>query len=180
LLVEDAPALQRCQGPEAQSAHPQIAPRAQHHQHGGHGPDARSQSSQAAQRAAELEAEASQFLDQQDRWAYAADLYMAAVQLRADDDPQAERDLMIAANLSYGTGDPTGAISALESGASRALASGDVVQAVNMFADAAWVAEKANRRADQRRLTSKVNELIDSSDLTTAERRQIQLRFRGS
>ena len=139
---------------------------------------ARSQTSQGAQKAAELEAEASQFLDQRDQWGYAVDLYLAAVQLRADDDPQAQQNLRIAASLSYETGDATGAIAALESAGSRALANGEVAQAINVFADAAWIAQKRALRTDERRLTSKVAELLDSAELTTAERDQIRLRLR--
>ncbi len=70
-------------------------------------------------------------------------------------------------------------IAALESAGSRALGSGDVVRAADMFAHAAWVAKKAGLRIDQRRLSSWVAELAESSELTTAERRQILWRFGG-
>ncbi len=74
-----------------------------------------------------------------------------------------------------------GAIAALESAGSRALASGDVVQAADMFADAARVAKKAGLRIEQRRLSSRVGELAYSSVLTRAERNQIlRLRWRSS
>ena len=72
-----------------------------------------------------------------------------------------------------------GAIAALESAGSRALASGDVVRAAEIFADAAWVARKAELRIDQRRLGSRVSELAESSELTRAERNQILSAFRG-
>ena len=88
-------------------------------------------------------------------------------------------DLLIVANLKYGTGDTKGAMAALESAGSRALGSGDAVRAADMFADAAWVAKKAGLRIDQRRLSSRVGELADSSELTRAERNQILSRFRG-
>ena len=142
--------------------------------------DARSQSSPSTQRAAEFESQASQVLDQRDRWAYAANLYWAAAQLRADEDPRVQEDLRIAANLAYETGNATGAITALESAASRALASGDVVGAAGTFTDAAWVANKAGLRIDQRRLGSRAVELADSPQLTKAERSQILSRFRGT
>ncbi len=141
--------------------------------------DVQSQSSPGALKAAELESEASSFHNQPSRWAYAADLYLAAVQLRADEDPQAQADLVLAASLSYETGDPTGAIAALESAGSRALASGDVVQAADLFADAAWVAKKAGLKIEERRLSSRVGRLADSSKLTRAERNQILSAFRG-
>ena len=142
--------------------------------------DVQSQSSPGAQRAAELESEASRLHGQPDRWAYVADLYLAAVQLREDEDPQAQEDLLLAANFGYVTGDRAGALAALESAASRTLASGDVVRAANIFADAAWTAQKAGLRSEQRRLTLKVVELADSSELTRAERSQILSRFEGA
>ena len=142
--------------------------------------DARSQSSPSIQRATEFESQAFQLLDERDRWAYAANLYWAAAELRADEDPQVQENLRIAANLALETGNPTGAITVLESAASRALASGDVVQAAGVLADAAWVASKAGLRRDQRRLGSEAIRLADSSELTRAERDQILSRFRGA
>jgi len=139
--------------------------------------DARSQASSNTLRAVELESEASSLLDQRDRWAYAADLYLAAVQLRPEGDPRAQENLLIAANLRFGTGDTAGAIAAFESAGSRALASGDVVRAADLFTDAAWVAKKAGLRTDQHRLSSKAAKLADSSELTRAERSQILSRF---
>ena len=142
--------------------------------------DVESQSSLSTERATELESEAYELFNQPDHWAYAADLYLAAVQLREQEDPTAQQDLLSAASLVYATGDAAGAIAALESAASRALASGDVVRAANIFTDAAWVAIKAGRRIDLRRLSSKAIGLADSSKLTRAERRQILSRFRGA
>ena len=63
--------------------------------------DVESQSSPGARRAAQLESEASRLHGQRQQWAYAADLYLAAVQLREDGDPQAQADLLLAANLGY-------------------------------------------------------------------------------
>ncbi len=142
--------------------------------------DAWSQTSPGAQRATELESEASRLLDQRNRWAYAADLYMAAVQLRAEDDPRAQENLLIVANLSYEAGKASDAINALESAAMRALASGDIVRAASIYTDAAWVANKAGRGIDKRRLGSKAVKLADSSELTRAERAQILSRFSGA
>ena len=139
--------------------------------------DGQSQSSPGTQRAAELESEASGLHNQRGRWAYAADLYLAAVQLREEQDPQAQQDLLIVAQLSFDGGDMAGAIAALESAASRALASGDVVRAAGIFTDAAWVADKAGLSSDHRRLGSRAVRLADSSELTRAERNEILSRF---
>ena len=141
--------------------------------------DLQSQVTPGAQRAAELESEASRLWNQRSQWAYAADLYMAAVQLRSHEDPQAQEDLWLAANLGYEAGDAEGAIAALESAASRALAGHDVVRAADMFADAAWVARKAGLEEEHRRLGRRAAALADSSELTTFERNEIMSRFEG-
>ena len=142
--------------------------------------DVRSQSSTNTARAAELESEASELFNQPDQWAYAADLYLAAVQLREQEDPTAQQDLLLAASLGYGTGDAAGAIAALESAASRALASGDVVRAAGILTDAAWVASKAGLRITLSRLSSRAIRLANSPELTRTERSQILSRFRGA
>ncbi len=141
--------------------------------------DAQSQASTGALRAAELESEASRLHIQPDQWVYAAALYMAAVQLREDDDPRVQEDLLLAFNLRYGTGNTAGTMAALESVGDRALASGDIVRAADMFADAARVAKKAGLTITERRLTVKSVELAESSELTRADRREILSRFRG-
>lgn len=133
----------------------------------------------AIQKAAKLEAEASKLQDQRDQWDYAAVLYLAAVQLREEGDPQAQADLLIVANLSYETGNTAGALAALETAGARALASGDIVGAANIFADAAWVADKAGLRIDKRRLSTRVTQLANSSEISRAERNQILSRFQG-
>ncbi len=141
--------------------------------------DAQSQASTGALRAAELESEASRLHIQPDQWVYAAALYMAAVQLREDDDPRVQEDLLLAFNLRYGTGNTAGTMAALESVGDLALASGDIVRAAEMFADAARVAKKAGLTITERRLTVKSVELAESPEITRAQRRQILLRFRG-
>jgi hypothetical protein len=129
--------------------------------------------------AVHIEAEASKLHDQSDQWADAADLYVAAAQLREDDDPQGQTDLFIAANLRNAIGDAAGAIAALESSGSRAAASGDYGQALAMFVDGASVARKAGLRSDKRRLDNKSAELIGSRDLTNVERDLIFQRLQG-
>ena len=142
--------------------------------------DVHSQASPGAERATELESEASQLLDQQQHWTSAIDLYLAAVQLRERTDPQAQEDLLIVANLNYETGNTAGAIAALESASSRVLASGDVMGAASILTDAVWVAQKERFQTDQRRLTLAVAEMVNSSELTRAEKSQLLSRFRGA
>ena len=139
-----------------------------------------SQASPGAERAAELEFEASELLDQQQHWAAAVDLYLAAVQLRDRKDPKAQEDLLIVANLNYETGNTAGAIAALESASSRVLARGDVMGAASILTDAVWVAQRERLQTDQRRLTLAVAEMVNSSELSRAEKNQILSRFRGA
>jgi hypothetical protein len=127
--------------------------------------------------AAHIEAEASKLHNQSHQWADAADLYVAAAQLRADDDPQAQEDLFVAANLFNTIGDVTGAIAALESAGSRAEANGDIVRAVEMFAVASSVAQEAGLKSEYRRLGYKSAELVGSRKLSNTERTQILRRF---
>ncbi len=134
----------------------------------------------AIQKAVKLEAEASKLQNQRDQWENAAALYMAAVQFREEGDPQAQADLLIVANLRYETGNTAGALAVLENAGSRALASGDVVGAANIFTDAAWVAGKAGLRIDKRRLSTRVTQLANSSAVTRTERNQILSRFQGA
>ena len=138
-----------------------------------------SQASTGVHMAAHIEAEASKLSDRSHQWADAADLYVAAAQLREDDDPQGQRDLFIAANLLNAIGDAAGAVAALESAGSRATASGDYALALAMFVDGASVARKAGLRSDARRLDNKSNELIDSQNITSVERDLIFQRLQG-
>ncbi len=142
--------------------------------------EGRSQASTGAHMAAYIEAEASKLHDQSHQWADAADLYVAAAQLRTDDDPQGQRDLFLAANLLNAIGDAPGTIAALESAGTRAVASGDYAQAVEMFVYGASVARNAGLRRDESRLDDKSAELLDSPQLTSIQRGQIYLRLQGS
>ena len=139
--------------------------------------DVKSQSVRVIGMAEELESEASKLHNQRDQWEHAVDLYLAAVQIRGDEDPRAQEDLLIVASLSYETGNHKGAIAALESVASQVLAGGDVVRAAGIFTDAAWVARKARRKYDELRLSLKAAELANSSEISRAERNQILSRF---
>lgn len=110
-----------------------------------------------------LEAEAARLHSVADRWADAADLYVAAAQLRQHEDPQARADLFLAANLYYEAGDKASAVFALEAAAARAAAAGDAVLAMQMFANAALVAEEAGLANEGRRLRSRLAELAQAA-----------------
>jgi hypothetical protein len=117
--------------------------------------EAQSQPIAGSDLAAELEAEAGRLAQSSDSWSDAASLYVAAAGHRQHEDPQAREDLFMAANLYYQVGDLSGAMSALESAGTRALAGGDAVLAAQMFANAAQVAEQAGMRNEQRRLRTR-------------------------
>ncbi len=124
--------------------------------------DARSQSADPVQ-AAQIEAEAARLHEQPARWADAASLYLAAAQLRQHEDPQARRDLFLAANLHYQLGNRPAAVAALESAGTRALAGGDSVFATEMFANAALIAEEAGLGDHERRLRTRVADLAGAA-----------------
>ena len=136
-----------------------------------------SQATTGARMAAHIEAEAAKLNNQSHQWTDAANLYLAAAQLRADDDPQAQEDLFVAANLFNTIGNPAGAIAALESAGTRAEASGDIVRAVEMFAVASSVAQEAGLKSEYRRLGYKSAELVGSRELSSTERIEILRRF---
>jgi hypothetical protein len=114
--------------------------------------------------AIQLEAEAARLQMTSDGWADAAGLYVAAAGHRQHEDPQARQNLFAAANLYYQVGDVTRAMSALESAGTRALASGDSVLAVQMFANAAVIAGEAGMRNEERRFRSRVSDLAYTAD----------------
>lgn len=118
----------------------------------------------ATELAIRLEAEAVRLQVTSDGWADAASLYVAAAGHRQHEDPQARQDLFTAANLYYQVGDMSRAMSALESAGTRALASGDSVLAVQMFANAALVAQEAGLRNDERRLRSRAADVAYTAE----------------
>jgi hypothetical protein len=115
------------------------------------------------ERATQLEAEAARLQVLANRWADAASLYVAAAELRQEEDPQARQNLFLAANLRYQVGDHAGAVAALESAGSRSLSAGDSVFATEMFANAASIAEEAGLVEQERTLRSRVAGLAGAS-----------------
>lgn len=107
----------------------------------------------------DMEAAASTLQGATDRWDDAATLYVAAAKLRAGGDGQAQTDLFAAANLYVQTGNVGGAIDALETAGSRALASGDTELAQQRFGDAALVAQHAGLSREHQRLSYRTAEV---------------------
>ncbi|HUF76453.1 MAG TPA: hypothetical protein VMM35_09250 [Longimicrobiales bacterium] len=109
-----------------------------------------------------LEAEAARLQTSADGWADAASLYVAAAGHRQHEDPQARQDLFLAANLYHQIGDLPAAMAALESAGVRALSAGDGVLAVQMFANAAQIADEAGLRNDARRLRTRAADVASA------------------
>ena len=108
--------------------------------------------------AVEMEAAAATLHDRAERWGDAATLYLAAAELRDQGDVQAQKNFFVAANLLLETGDVKGAIAALESAGSRALAAGDGELARERFVDAALVAQRAGLSREHERLSYRTTE----------------------
>lgn len=130
-------------------------------------------------KAEQLESEARGLHNQRHRWDYAAVLYRAAAELRQEGDPQLIEDLVYAARFSYYERKPSTAIADLERAGESALASGDIVRAADLFADAAWVAQMARLRASRVALGTRVAQLADTPGLSPDDRAQILSRFEG-
>ena len=114
-----------------------------------------------SQMASDLEEAAGALHHRADRWSEAARLYVVAADLRQQEDPEARRDLFKAASLYYAMGRGAEALAALESAGTRALSSGDAVEARKMFDRAAWVARGAGLKRQERRLTDRATETAD-------------------
>jgi len=115
--------------------------------------------------AVELEAQAQSLHDRADRWGDAATLYLAAARLRDGGDPQAQKNLFVAANLLLEGRNVGAAIDALETAGSRALASGDTQLARERFADAALVAQRAGLSREHQRLSYRTAEVAMAMNL---------------
>jgi hypothetical protein len=127
--------------------------------------DAQEPALTSEQIAAELEAAAATLHDRADRWSEAATLYVAAAEIRADGDAQAQKNLFVAANLFVRTDNVGGAIGALESAASRALATGQTELARQRFADAALVAQRHGLSREHQRLSYRTAEVAMATEL---------------
>ena len=124
--------------------------------------EAQSELISGAELAARLEAEAARLQRSAEGWADAASLYVAAAGHRQHEDPQARQDLFLAANLYHQVGDMPAAMAALESAGVRALAAGDSVLAVQLFANAAQIADEAGLRNEERRLRTRASDVAST------------------
>jgi hypothetical protein len=114
--------------------------------------EASPQGTSTSEMAIDLEAAARGFHQSPERWSDAARLYLVAADLRQQEDPEARKDLFMAASLYFATGAMSEAVKALESAAARARASGDLTEARRMLDRAAWAAREGGFRRQEQRI----------------------------
>jgi hypothetical protein len=132
----------------------------------------------AVQKAEKLEAEALSY--EQNDWSQlkkAARLREQAAELRADNDPAAAVSLYWAARDRYYSGDAKAARILMEQAGDRALAMGDVLNAVTAYTEAAYVAADLQDGERMRTLASKARLLANSPMLTAEQRFQLRTRL---
>ena len=132
--------------------------------------EAQSEPSSGTELAVALEAEAARLQRTSDGWVDAASLYVAAAGHRQHEDPQARQDLFLAANLYHQVGDVQAAMAALESAGVRALAAGDSLFAVQMFANAADIADGAGMTNEERRLRARATNVATTAGVGSSTR----------
>ena len=107
----------------------------------------------------------------------AASLREKAAELRKSDDPEGTVSLYWAARDRYYSGDPRGARVLMEETATRALAMGDVLNAVTAFTEAAYISADLKDGERMRAMASKARLLSSSPLLTDAQREQVRQRL---
>jgi hypothetical protein len=111
------------------------------------------------------------------RWGDAARLHRQSALLRAADDSLGFRCLRDAARLSYQRNNVSSARSSMTAAGDQALARGDLMQAAQAYADAAWLAQEQHRKGDTWKLGRQAEVLAGSPLLSPAQRASILKRF---
>jgi hypothetical protein len=135
----------------------------------------------AVQKAEKLDAEA--LAVEQNDWSQlkkAARLREEAAELRTPDDPAGTVSLYWAARDRYYSGDPKTARVLMEQTADRALAMGDVLNAVTAYTEAAYICADIKEAERMRTLASKARLLANSPLLTAEQRYQLRNRLAKS
>ena len=130
------------------------------------------------QKAEKLDAEALSY--EQNDWSQlkkAARLRELAANLRTEDDPEGSVSLYWAARDRYYSGDPKAARALMEQAADRALAMGDVLNAVTAYTEAAYICADIKDGDRMRSLAGKARLLAASPMLTDAQRFQLRTRL---
>jgi hypothetical protein len=132
-------------------------------------------------KADQLDAEALAY--EQNDWSFlnkAARLRALAADLRTADDPAGTVSLYWAARDHYYSGDPKPAQGLMEQAAERALAMGDVLNAVTAFTEAAYISADVRDWNRMRTLAAKARLLSNSPMLSDAQRYQLRARLSAS
>jgi hypothetical protein len=129
------------------------------------------------EKAVELERKAEEMYTQPGRYAQAARLHVRAAGLRSVTDPMHIRNLEMAARLFYYAGLKEEALTTMETAATDALASGDVVSAANDYVDASHLASETGRPDEAKRLSERARLLTASPLLTKSDRERINGRL---
>lgn len=132
----------------------------------------------ALQQAEKLDAEALSY--EQSDWGQlrkAARLRELAAELRTPEDPAGTVSLYWAARDRYYSGDPKAARVLMEQAADRALAMGDVLNAVTAYTEAAYICADIKDGDRMRSLASKARLLANSPMLTAEQRFQLRTRL---
>jgi hypothetical protein len=135
----------------------------------------------ARQKAERLDAEALTY--EQKDWSQlkkASRLREEAADLRAEDDADGTVSLYWAARDRYYSGDAKGARVLMEKAADRALAMGDVLNAVTAYTEAAYICADIKDGERMRTLASKARLLANSPMLTAEQRFQLRTRLAQS
>lgn len=136
---------------------------------------------EAVQKAEALDSQALSY--EQNDWSQlkkAARLREEAASLRGDDDPAGTVSLYWAARDRYYSGDPKGARVLMEQAADRALAMGDVMNAVTAYTEAAYICADIRDGERMKSLASKARLLANSPLLTADQRFQLRNRLAKS
>ena len=129
-------------------------------------------------KADKLDAEARNLeLNDWSRMTRAAELREQAANLRAADDPKGSVSLYWAARSRYYSGDPRAARVLMEQAGERALAMGDVLNAVTAFTEAAYICADIKDGERMRTLALKARLLSHSPQLTAEQREQLLTRL---
>jgi hypothetical protein len=135
----------------------------------------------AALKAGKLDAEALGY--EQNDWSQlkkAARLREMAAELRTAEDPAGTVSLYWAARDRYYSGDPKTARVLMEQAAERALAMGDVLNAVTAYTEAAYICADIKDGERMRTLATKARLLANSPLLTAEQRYQLRNRLAKS
>jgi hypothetical protein len=128
-------------------------------------------------RAATLEAEARALHDLPPRWNDAARLYREAAELREDDDEVKVHNLRMATRMAHYAGRQREALENAEAAGRLALRRGELVEAGQALADAAYLAHVTGNRDRAHALSEEVRLLAGSPLLAAADREHLLRRI---